>query len=101
MKKLFLTLVIACTSFSFGSAHEDISCEEIKTDSNLNTCIEAPILRSIATKYECQACGWIYDPAYGDPEQGIPRNTPFIDLPSDYICPLSGTPKEDFYALPN
>ena len=24
-------------------------------------------------KYECTACGYIYDPAVGDPDNGIPR----------------------------
>ena len=30
-------------------------------------------------KYEC---GWIYDPAEGDPDGGIKPGTPFKDIPN-------------------
>ncbi|MBQ1489559.1 MAG: rubredoxin [Eubacterium sp.] len=38
--------------------------------------------------YVCGACGWEYDPAKGDPENGIPAGTPFEDLPDTYECPI-------------
>lgn len=47
-------------------------------------------------KYYCTACGYIYDPAIGDPEHGIPPGTRFEDLPDTWVCPVCGTPKEDF-----
>ncbi len=47
-------------------------------------------------KYRCIPCGWIYDPAVGDPENGIPAGTPFEKLPDDWACPLCGATKEDF-----
>ena len=47
-------------------------------------------------KYVCDACGWVYDPAIGDPEGGIPAGTPFEELPSDWVCPLCGVGKEMF-----
>lgn len=47
-------------------------------------------------KYYCTACGYIYDPAVGDPENGIPPGTKFEDLADTWICPVCGTPKEDF-----
>lgn len=47
-------------------------------------------------KWECIVCGHIYDPAEGDPEQGIPPGTPFEDLPDDWVCPDCGAEKEDF-----
>ena len=28
-------------------------------------------------KYKCVVCGWIYDPAIGDPEGGIEPGTKF------------------------
>ena len=31
-------------------------------------------------KYVCTVCGWIYDPAVGDPENGIAPGTSFADL---------------------
>mgnify|MGYP000564939880 CR=1 FL=1 len=32
-------------------------------------------------KYECSVCGYIYDPAVGDPDADIPPGTAFEDLP--------------------
>ena len=31
-------------------------------------------------KYTCTPCGWEYDPAVGDPDNGIAPGTPFEDL---------------------
>lgn len=47
-------------------------------------------------KFECTICGYVYDPAVGDPENGIEPETPFDDLPEDWVCPLCGVSKEDF-----
>ena len=47
-------------------------------------------------KWECQSCGYIYDPAKGDPDGKIPPNTAFEDLPDDWVCPECGVGKEDF-----
>lgn len=47
-------------------------------------------------KYRCTVCDWIYDPAIGDPENGIPAGTPFEDLPDDWTCPLCGVYKDEF-----
>jgi len=33
-------------------------------------------------KYVCDACGYEYDPAVGDPDSGIKPGTPFEDLPT-------------------
>ncbi len=47
-------------------------------------------------KYLCKPCGWIYDPALGDPDGGIPPGTPFENLEDNWICPACGAGKEDF-----
>ncbi len=47
-------------------------------------------------KWECTACGYIYDPAQGDPEHGIMPGTPFESLPDDWVCPQCGVGKEFF-----
>src|SRR5215211_870786 len=44
----------------------------------------------------CTSCGFIYDPAEGDPDGGIPPGTPFEDIPSDWFCPVCGARKKDF-----
>ncbi|MCS7216381.1 MAG: rubredoxin [Candidatus Bipolaricaulaceae bacterium] len=50
-------------------------------------------------KWECTVCGWIYDPAKGDPSQGIKPGTAFEDLPDTWVCPECGAPKDMFQPL--
>lgn len=47
-------------------------------------------------KYQCDPCGYIYDPEKGDPDNGILAGTSFEDLPDDWVCPLCGATKDDF-----
>ncbi len=47
-------------------------------------------------KYVCELCGYVYDPALGDPESGIAPGTPFEQLPEDWACPGCGGSKDDF-----
>ncbi len=47
-------------------------------------------------KYECQVCGYIYDPEAGDPENGIDSGTSFEDIPDDWVCPVCGVDKSMF-----
>ena len=47
-------------------------------------------------KYICNICGWIYEVALGDPDNGIAPGTKFDDLPDDFVCPLCGVGKDDF-----
>jgi rubredoxin len=47
-------------------------------------------------KYQCNICGYIYDPAQGDPDNGVAPNTPFDQLPPDWVCPICGAAKEQF-----
>jgi rubredoxin len=47
-------------------------------------------------KYVCDLCGYVYDPAVGDPDNGIAPGTSFEDLPEDWVCPLCGADKGSF-----
>lgn len=47
-------------------------------------------------RYLCTICGYTYDPAQGDPGNGIAAGTPFTDLPADWVCPVCGVGKELF-----
>jgi len=47
-------------------------------------------------KYECTVCGYVYDPALGDPDGGIKPGTPFEEIPDDWVCPVCGAAKAEF-----
>ena len=47
-------------------------------------------------KYRCEVCGYVYDPAKGDPVGGIEAGTSFEDLPDDWECPICGVGKDQF-----
>ena len=47
-------------------------------------------------KYKCTICKYEYDPAQGDPTQGIAPGTPFEALPADWKCPRCKQGKEKF-----
>ena len=51
------------------------------------------------SKYECSVCGYVYDPAKGDPDAGIAAGTPFEKLPEDWVCPVCGAEKDLFEQL--
>ncbi len=53
----------------------------------------------MAQRYECDVCGYIYDPAIGDEENGIAPGTTFENLPDDWVCPECGAEKDDFSSL--
>lgn len=47
-------------------------------------------------KWKCTICGYIYDPAAGDPDGGIPAGTTFEQLPEEWVCPVCGAMKDMF-----
>ena len=51
---------------------------------------------SVMKKYVCDVCGYIYDEAAGDPDNGIEPGTAWEDVPEDFLCPLCGVGKDQF-----
>ncbi len=47
-------------------------------------------------KYRCLMCGYIYDPAQGDPEHNVAPGTAFENLPDGWVCPDCGVGKDEF-----
>ncbi|OMH41081.1 rubredoxin [Desulfurobacterium indicum] len=47
-------------------------------------------------KYICSVCGYVYNPEKGDPSNGVSSNTPFEELPDNWVCPVCGAPKNAF-----
>ena len=48
-------------------------------------------------KFECQACGYIYDEAIGLPKKGVAPGTPFDEI-EKFRCPQCGANKKYFVA---
>ena len=46
--------------------------------------------------YVCTICGYEYDPAAGDPDNGAAPGTAFADIPEGWVCPLCGAGKDVF-----
>jgi flavin reductase (DIM6/NTAB) family NADH-FMN oxidoreductase RutF/rubredoxin len=59
---------------------------------------ETEVVKTAAAsgKYKCKICGYIYDPAKGDPDGGIRPGTSFEELPDTWTCPICNAPKSEF-----
>ncbi len=51
---------------------------------------------TVMKQYVCDVCGYVYDPATGDPDGGIAPGTAFKDIPEDWVCPVCGVGKDQF-----
>ncbi|RPF48572.1 rubredoxin [Hydrogenoanaerobacterium saccharovorans] len=47
-------------------------------------------------KYVCSVCGYVYDEAEGDPDNGVAPGTKWEDVPETWVCPLCGVGKDMF-----
>lgn len=47
-------------------------------------------------QYVCDICGYVYNPALGDPDNDIAPGTAFADVPDSWLCPECGVTKDDF-----
>ena len=50
-------------------------------------------------KYICRESAYIYDPDFGDPENGVAPGTAFENLPKDWVCPICGATQDEFEKL--
>ena len=50
-------------------------------------------------KYVCIVCGYIYDESLGSPEDDIPPNTKWEDVPEEWYCAECGVGKDQFEIL--
>ena len=48
----------------------------------------------------CTVCGYVYDPATGDPEHDVKAETFFSELPDDWVCPICFASKKLFEEIP-
>jgi rubredoxin len=75
-----------------------MSCENVSFIHDLKkfnmsqSSTESVVLR----KWMCVVCGYIYDEATGEPEEGIEAGTRWEDVPETWTCPDCGATKDDF-----
>ena len=50
-------------------------------------------------KYECEQCGYIYEPAVGNLKIDIAPKITFEDIPEHWVCPIYGFGKDVFVPL--
>ena len=102
---LFIAKIVACETLDDKEPMTYAYYRDIKrgrTPKTAATYIEvkskAEITEGVKNmeKYECLMCGYIYDPAVGDPESGVEAGTAFEDLPDDWVCPDCGAGKDEF-----
>ncbi|XWK85762.1 MAG: rubredoxin [Phormidium sp.] len=51
---------------------------------------------NILDRYECNACGYVYEPEKGDDKNDIAAGTPFEELPANWRCPVCGVRQSAF-----
>ena len=49
-------------------------------------------------KYVCEVCGYVYDPAAGDPDNGVAAGTAWENVTEGWACPVCGVGKDQFKA---
>jgi rubredoxin len=57
---------------------------------------EQTLAETAPARYECRACGYIYEPNKGDSNRNVPAGTPFEALPPDWRCPICGARTSQF-----
>jgi rubredoxin len=82
-----------------GTAHQRTAAPEPHREVNAAGTLP-PMTEAATPQWICEACGYIYAPADGDPDGGIPPGTAFEQIPDDWSCPVCGAQKRDFVPFP-
>ena len=46
--------------------------------------------------FVCKICGYVYEEAAGDPDNGVAPGTKWEDVPDTWLCNLCGVGKDEF-----
>ncbi|MDJ0800998.1 MAG: rubredoxin [Calothrix sp. MO_167.B12] len=57
---------------------------------------EQAVDTTVLDRYECRACGYVYEPEKGDDRRDIDPGTPFAELPVNWRCPVCSANKKAF-----
>ena len=61
-----------------------------------NNDVRKELRSELMDKWVCVICGYVYDPAEGDPDNCVDPGTVWEDVPNDWLCPICGASKDDF-----
>ena len=85
------------------STHTPLGCENLEKKAVIDLAnppasipVGEIVFKTASGKYVCSVCGYLYDPAVGDPEHGVAAGTPFEELPDDWHCPRCRQGKDKF-----
>jgi flavin reductase (DIM6/NTAB) family NADH-FMN oxidoreductase RutF/rubredoxin len=98
---LFVGEVVAAETLSTEEPMTYAYYHEIKGGKSPKTAptyVSEPVLKGekAMDKYRCTVCGYIYDPANGDPDNGVKPGTAFENVPAGWVCPVCGVGKDQF-----
>lgn len=57
---------------------------------------EPAVETQVLDRYECRACGYVYEPDKGDNKSQVSPGTPFEELPPNWRCPVCGVKASQF-----
>lgn len=57
---------------------------------------EQAVANTELDRYECRACGYVYEPQKGDDKHDIAPGTSFAELPNSWKCPVCSAKKVAF-----
>jgi flavin reductase (DIM6/NTAB) family NADH-FMN oxidoreductase RutF/rubredoxin len=99
---IFIGKIIECDSLSDAEPMTYAYYHQIKGGKSPKTAPtyvkdETEVVKTTSSgKYKCKICGYVYDPAKGDPDGGIKPGTSFEELPDTWTCPICNAPKSEF-----
>lgn len=79
-------------------ALHDLSVSEPTASTRQATGVDPAMLdkKPLGPRMQCSVCQWLYDPVKGEPQQDVPPNTPWEDVPETFLCPECGLGKDVF-----
>ncbi|MGN0537231.1 MAG: rubredoxin [Acutalibacteraceae bacterium] len=96
----YKTTIVETFESALSSLKEKISDMEDEVQ-NITLQEDKKLTAEESQCYVCKLCGWVYNPKTGNPEQGIDKNTPFASVRNDWLCPVCGAAKKNFYVVGN
>ncbi len=68
---------------------QDKGASKNNADASLGVTSTGMIEKSPPSRFECQSCGYLYDPKEGLKKYGIPKGTSFLDIDQEkFRCPV-------------